>query len=199
MLQAQQLTSIEDLQRYADIYFSKSSFKVPVQYLQRSNVWVFAPKNRKNKWMAGYVSNDNGALRYLSILPEKTKENIMNAHGMTNDNVIEIGCMFLNSRSVKPVERAQFYVHMIFKAFQTGKKFILGGAFSKKVQETQMKVLSHLIFEDDFTYNEVSGHVKLYYGLHFEILKKVLLCVADYFTDILKFKYFSYRKRPIPV
>lgn len=198
MLQAQQLTSIEDLQRYADIYFSKSAFRVPVQYLQRSNVWVFVPKNRKNKWMAGYVSNDNGALRYLSILPEKTKETIMHAHGMTNDNVIEIGCMFLNSRSVKPVERAQFYVHMIFKAFMTGKKFILGGAFSKKVQETQMKVLSHLIFEDDFTYNEVSGHVKLYYGLHFEILKKVLFCVVSYFTDILKFKFFSHRKRAIP-
>lgn len=198
MLQAQKLTSIEDLQRYADIYFSKSSFRVPVQYLLRSNVWVFFPKNRKNKWMAGYVSNDNGALRYLSILPDSTKHTIMQQNGMTTENVVEIGCMFLNTRSVKPSERAQFYVHMIVKAFLTGKKFILGGAFSKKIQETQMKVLSHLIFEDDFTYNEVTGHVKLYYGLHFEILNKVFVCVVDYFTNILKIKFFPERKRPIP-
>jgi hypothetical protein len=198
MLQAKRLTNIEDLQRYAAIYYSKSSFRVSVHYLQRSDVWVFAPKNRSNKWMAGYVSNDNGALRYLSILPESTKAAIMKAHGMTPENVVEIGCMFLNSRSVTPVERAQFYVHMILKAFLTGKKFILGGAFSRKIQETQMKVLSHLIFEDDFTYNEVSGHVKLYYGLHFEILKKIAFCVTEYFAYIVRYRYMPQRKRALP-
>lgn len=198
MLQAQKLTSVEDLQRYAAMYYSKSSFQVTVDYLQRSNVWVFSPKERKNKWMAGYVSNHNGALRYLSILPDGTKQSIMNQHGMTTSNVVEIGCMFINSRSISPGERAQIYVHMIVKAFLTGKKFILGGAFSKKVQDTQMQVLSHLVFEDDFTYNKVKGHVKIYYGLHFEILEKVVRCVFRYFRYLLVQKYMPLKKQQVP-
>jgi hypothetical protein len=184
MLRTRTLTSVEDLNRYAELYFSKSGILVKFSYLKSSHVRIFYKADNPEKWVAGYVQNGNGDLRYFQSLPSVCQENLLAQIGVSATDILETGCTFIDR--VSPFERHQVYLMLIAEAYESGKSVLLGGSIIPKVQNYQMLTMPHLLIEKKMDFDGKKILMKQYYGFRSDFLRRsVRLFFSEFQASII--------------
>lgn len=170
MLLTRILTSVEDLNRYAELYFSKSGILVKLSYLKNSHVRIFYKAANPEKWIAGYVQNGKGDLRYFQSLPSGRHDDLLAQIGVSSTDILETGGTFLDR--MLPLERHQVYLMLIAEAYLSGKPVLLGGSIIPKVQHYQMKTMPHLLVEEKMIFDGKEIMLKEYYGFRSDFLRR---------------------------
>lgn len=170
MLRTRTLTSVEDLTHYAELYFSKSKFRLQLSYLQNSHVRVFYKASNPEKWVAGYVQNGNGDLRYFRSLPSGRYCDLLVQIGVSDTDILETGCTFLDRMS--SFERHQVYSMLISEAYLSGKAVLLGGSIVPKIQDYQMLTMPNLLVEEKVIFDGKEVTMKEYYGFRSDFLRR---------------------------
>lgn len=186
MLRTRTLTSVEDLTHYAELYYSKSKFRVQLNYLQNSHVRVFYKVTDPKKWVAGYVQNGKGDLRYFQSLPSACPSELLAriGVGVLAADILETGCTFLDR--LLPFERHQVYFMLIAEAYLSGKPVLLGGAIIPKVQLYQMKTMPHFLIEEKMIFDGKEVIMKEYYGFRSDfLLRSARLFFSEFKASII--------------
>lgn len=182
MLLTRILTSVEDLNRYSELYFTKSGILVKLSYLKNSHVRIFYKVNNPDKWIAGYVQNGNGDLRYFQSLPSSRNNDFVAQMGVVATDILETGCTFIDRMS--PLERHQVYLTLIAEAYMSGKAVLLGGSIIPKVQNYQMLTMPHLLIEEKMEFDGKEILMKQYYGFRSEFLRRSMALFLREFREI---------------
>lgn len=169
MLRTRILTHTEDLNQYIELYQMKAGFKIKLEYLQCSHVRVFYHAQNPEKWVAGYVQNGNGALRYFEKFDTQKRAELLAQMGVNDTDVLETGCMFMDCKN--SFKRHQMYFSLLWDAHRANKKAYLGGSVVPKIQNYQMKMMPHLLVNENLIFDGKEMKVKHYYALNGEFFR----------------------------
>ncbi len=173
MLSTRKLTSDQDLTRYAALYQAKSGFAVELDYLRVSHVRIFYYAARPEKWLAGYVQNGNGMLRYLHALPADCDRPALLARmGVAATDILETCCIFLDR--LPPLDRQQVYRKVVQEAYRSDKAVLLGGSILPRVAAYQMQSMPHLLVAVETIHAGKKVLMQEYYGYRNEFLWRSL-------------------------
>jgi hypothetical protein len=152
-------------EKFSNISFTKSNgSEVKVPYLQQGETYIFHRANQPDKWLGGFCINTESNWRYFGGLSPKEIVDMLAKHGINQKDLLEVGCLWLNSQSISKTERYFFYLLLIFKVLASGKKIIMGGSFIPKVAELHMKILPNLLHEGLVTVAGKTKVAKFYFG-----------------------------------
>ncbi len=184
MLRTRTLTTIKELEAYAELYRLKSGVSVSLSYLQCSHVRVFYRSSSPHKWIGGYVQNGKGDLRYFQAFSSERKVELLAQIGVNAADILETGCTFIDR--LAPTERHQIYIVMILEAYFSQKPVLLGGAVVRQIQNYQMQTMPHLLFEESMVFGGKVVQMKQYYAFRNEFLSRSLRLLVQECKWVLK-------------
>lgn len=176
--------SQEDCETFSNISFIKShGSAVKVPYLQQGDTYIFRRTKQPDEWLGGFCIYSGNNSRYFEGFSSEETDEMLAKHGINQKDLVEVGCLWLNSKSISKTERYLFYLLLIFKVLVSGKKIIMGGSFIPKVAELHMKILPNLLHEGVVTIAGKSSVAKFYFGYRSEI---PLNFFRGFFFDLAK-------------
>ena len=168
MFATKQLTDPAELARFgADYQTASHGVSISPDYLRRvRQVMVVYRTTRPDDYLGGYVINDVPPHRYFLAPGETARDWSLAPLHLSEQDLVEIGAIWFSKyhSPLRELHRLLFFAAMLRDALQTGRPFILGGSFIRKIQELQRKVLPVLIYEDRVTVGDFTGSLQLYIG-----------------------------------
>lgn len=192
--------NIADCERFSKIYSIKSSGSLAsVAYLQNGDTYVFQRDKAPDEWLGGVCLNTKGNSRYFAGFSPADVAALFQKHALKPVDLIEVGCLWLHSKSISRFERVIFYVLLLLRVLVSGKKIILGGSFIPKVAELHMKILPNLLYDGIVTVAGKQANAKFYYASRSEIplnfFKGLLFDISKHFR-FKKFLRTSHKGKP---
>ncbi|RRB00119.1 hypothetical protein [Larkinella rosea] len=158
MLQTFLLQSPADHQLFIDTYRQRSQgITVDLAFLKNTTVRVFQHSDQPGEWIAGYFVNDQRPHRYFSVIPAEIKAQMLEDNGISEDDVAEIGAIWMDVKALGRLGRWQVYLFMLADAYSTNRSYIVGGTVHAQIRDFQMQVVKHPLFEGKV---ELSGQVQ---------------------------------------
>lgn len=162
--------NIAEYERFSKIYLVKSSGSLAnVAYLQKGDTYVFYRNNAPDEWLGGFCLNTENGFRYLAGFKPTDATALLQEHSLKSVDIIEVGCLWLYSKSISQFERVIFYMLLLIRVLLSGKKIILGGSFIPKVAELHMKILPNLLYDGIVLVAGKQANAKFYYASRTEI------------------------------
>lgn len=175
MLKYRIIQNIADLENYQSVYGELTKgVKLPMDYLNHSSVFVLYQKNQPDFWLGGFVLNTEPNFRYLDFIPKNQISTLMNEHNIQENDLIEIVGIWLRPTKNIFWIRLYFYYQMLRKTFAQNKKIILGGAVKKKIQDFQMQLMKHILYEGATWLIDRELDIKIYYVKRSEFASNVV-------------------------
>ncbi|WP_421827294.1 hypothetical protein [Larkinella sp.] len=158
MLQTFLLQSTTDLYRFIDTYRQRSQgISVDPEFLKHTTVRVFQDSDQPGEWTAGYFVNARPPHRYFDVLPAAIKAQMLEDSQIREEDVAEIGAIWMDVKALGRLGRWQVYLFMLADAYATNQPFIVGGTVHAQIRDFQMQVVKHPLFEGEV---ELAGQVQ---------------------------------------
>ncbi len=144
---------------------------VPVEYDYVKNCIPILIK-KKGKILGGNILNvGTYPFRYFEVFKDASqKQAVLKNEGIEENEIMEISSIF-HIKELKPFDRLIFFSILYFHAWKLAKRhdktIIIGGSLIKKIQDYQMRALTHLLvsmpLDASFSaHRQTSGVAKIY-------------------------------------
>ncbi len=95
--------------------------------------------------------------RYFDVLPAAIKAQMLEDSQIREEDVAEIGAIWMDVKALGRLGRWQVYLFMLADAYATNQPFIVGGTVHAQIRDFQMQVVKHPLFEGEV---ELAGQVQ---------------------------------------
>jgi hypothetical protein len=136
--------------------------------LSKSKVRVFFEAATPKCWEAGFIINSTPEFRYFETLEESIKLAKLAEHGITEDNMCEVTCIWMNSSTLKVSQRMYVYFWTMIDGVLAGKDYLFGGSTEPKVIALQRQVMPRPFIDDEVEINGYRTNRSLYYTKRWE-------------------------------
>jgi hypothetical protein len=145
MLSSKIIALKADNEEFARVYTCEARGHKPVDitYLMPAFVRVFFNPQRPEVWLAGYVINTQAPFRYFIVLDAAHKAALLAQHGISENDLSEVTCIWIKRDKIAMTERLQVYFTSMVDAFRIGKAHIFGGSTEAKVVGLQKQIMPH--------------------------------------------------------
>lgn len=175
MLTSKLIHRVAEFEKYQASFGNLTNgVKIPNNYLEQSIVRVFYHESINNEWVGGYIINTSPDFRYLSFIPVDQCDQLLQMHHIHQGNIAEITGIWLHSKKCSFWERIYYYLLMVRDTLSTQKEVVLGGAIVKKIQDFQMQLMSHVLYNGPVWLIDRSANIKIYYAKRSELVPKIL-------------------------
>ena len=164
-----------DLPAFQEFNSENGGAPVDMDYLRKARIRVFFQAGQPNVCVAGYAVNTAPPFRYLSVMDEELRENLMKKHQWNEKDLVEI-TLIVKNKQIKwtKAERFIYYAHSIYDAFLTGRSIVLGGSKNNSLAATMMTVLSKLLYKGSVNFFGKTETTWLFYEYRMEMVKNLL-------------------------
>lgn len=141
------LITAEELSEFCRISSPKLPRDIDEAYARQGQCYAFCRPSDPDYWYGGFVLNEKPAFRSLALYSEAYKYQLLDQHKLSENDMVEISCLWMNVHRIRPLERIWIYTQLLYKAYTTGKQAIIAFCFLPKLQAMQRQVLDQLLDE----------------------------------------------------
>lgn len=143
------IKSSEGLGEYSKRFCDLGGNPIPLKYLQQSVVRGFFLDQRL---VGGYALNNRPPFRYAEWIPIIERKLIEARGYFCHKGSVEVSCFWMAPREMTKLQRNSVYLRLVFDAFLSGEKYIIGGSVIPSVAKTQKQVLCQPLFHGVTTF-----------------------------------------------
>ena len=146
-LKSKELRTIDEFQKFQKYYNHYQGVEVDMGYLVTASlVRVFYIT--EDQWLAGYVINDKSPMRYFEPFDAFNKKIILRDAGLTEIQMSEITCIWIDSKLTKMDSNARLFVYRssVQDAANTEKEYTIGGSVIFTVWRTFQIILPNTLY-----------------------------------------------------
>lgn len=171
------LETMEEFEIFRKTYNEYETVHVEYPYLITSTlVRVFYKEGEEDKYLAGYIINANGTIRYFDLFDANAKRIILRDKGLKEELMVEIGGLFIKPELSKIDKEARLvvYYHAIEDALATGKEYIIGGSRQFVVWKTFQTVLKKDLYFGYIPFDDALEIGKIVYDTREDLHKNLV-------------------------
>lgn len=185
MLNVRTLHEEIDFERFSELYRQKSQgIPADVDFLRHGTTYIVTYPDQPDRWVAGYVINDQPGYRYLTVLEGVNTQALLAQHAIQETEIVEIGAIWMDIRALGQKGRWLVYQYMMGDAYATEKNIVLGGTAHARIRDFQMQVTKYPFFEGDIRLGDQVHHIWEYYARRDELWADFFLATLHEFGGV---------------